>query len=195
MHFPATLLSFLFMISLSYSKVSWKTALSKLAFSVVPVSFLIAVQTAQAEGIMDASSRSQAPVYRTLPSGVRYLDVTIGSGDKPVEVGRTVHFLWSLRQGNGYFVDSSSSADNDEFIYKVGNTKGTKAINGIDEGICGMKIGGIRRIDVPPKMGYVEGVGEGKPGPIPAGYGPRRQILTHADRDTFHFEVKVTKIK
>jgi FKBP-type peptidyl-prolyl cis-trans isomerase len=123
------------------------------------------------------------------------MDIRTGSGELSADEGRTVHFLWSLRQGNGYFVGSSNSADNEEIIYKVGNTKGTKVIAGLDEGIRGMKAGGIRRIDVPPKKGYTQGVAEGNPGPIPAGFGPRRQILTHAQRDTFHFEVKLTKIK
>ena len=40
----------------------------------------------------------------------------------------------------------------------------------------GMKTGGVRRMNIPPELAFVEGVGEGKPGPMPAGYGPQRQV-------------------
>ena len=40
----------------------------------------------------------------------------------------------------------------------------------------GMKTGGVRRMNIPPELAFVEGVGEGKPGPMPAGFGPQRQV-------------------
>ena len=58
-----------------------------------------------------------------------------------------------------------------------------------------MKTGGVRRINIPPKMAFVEGVGDDKPGPMPAGFGPRRQILTRLDREVWYFEIKIIKIK
>ena len=111
-----------------------------------------------------------------------------------------------------------------------------KVIKGIDEGIRGMRVNGIRRLSIPPKLAYVEGVDDDKPGPIPNGsfiihmflyhtytlsylwfyidYGPRRQILTRADRfpkiimlslvsinailifrEVWNFEIKILKIK
>jgi len=33
----------------------------------------------------------------------------------------------------------------------------------------GHSVGGVRRINIPPSMAFVEGVGEGKPGPMPDG--------------------------
>jgi len=35
----------------------------------------------------------------------------------------------------------------------------------------------------------------GKPGPLPAGFGPRRQILTRLDREVWNFEIKMLKVK
>ena len=58
-----------------------------------------------------------------------------------------------------------------------------------------MKQGGIRRLNIPANMAFVEGVGDGKPGPIPSGFGPRRQILTRIDRETWYFEIKMIKVK
>jgi hypothetical protein len=99
-------------------------------------------------------------INTALSSGVRYYDVIDGDASSlPVEEGRTVQFLWSLRRSNGYFVDASSNYGDEPFIYKVGNLK--KAIKGIDEGIRGMRPGGIRRISVPPTMAFIEGVEDG----------------------------------
>ena len=46
----------------------------------------------------------------------------------------------------------------------------------MDEGIKGMKQGGTRRLLIPPSLAYVEGLEDGKPGPMPAGFGPRQQM-------------------
>ncbi|KAJ1431608.1 hypothetical protein B484DRAFT_327812 [Ochromonadaceae sp. CCMP2298] len=94
----------------------------------------------------------------TLPSGVEYFDVNEGEGTA-AEEGRTVQLLWVLRRSNGYFVDASSNYDNEPYIYKVGSKK---TIKGVDEGIRGMKAGGVRRMNIPPKMAFVEGVEDGK---------------------------------
>ena len=48
---------------------------------------------------------------------------------------------------------------------------------------------------VPPSLAFVEGVGDNLPGPMPAGFGPRRQIETRRDKETWYFEIEVTKVK
>ena len=126
-----------------------------------------------------------------LSSGVEYFDVKAGDG-AVAEVGKTVQFQWVLRRSNGYFVDASSNYDNEPFIYKVGNTK--KVIVGLDEAIRGMKAGGVRRVNVPAAVAFRE-VGDDKPGPMPAGFGPRRQILTRIDREVWYFEIQLLKVK
>jgi hypothetical protein len=76
-----------------------------------------------------------------------------------------------LRKSNGYFVDSSQVAnDGVPFIFTVGD--GT-AIAGVDEGVQGMSTGGVRRLLIPPSLAYVDGLEDGKPGPLPVGFGPR----------------------
>lgn len=109
-----------------------------------------------------------------LPSGVMYVDLRPGSGDAVTE-GKRVNIQWVLKRSNGYFVDSSAKNDGVPFIFTVGgDPKG--AIAGVDEGIRGMKVGGIRRIIIPPSMAYVDGVEDGKPGPIPVGFGPKQRM-------------------
>ena len=127
-----------------------------------------------------------------LPSGVQYFDYVVGDGAE-VQEGKSVQFQWVLRRSNGYFVDASSNYGDEPFIYKVGNTK--KVIKGVDEAIRGMKVGGVRRMNIPPNVAFVAGVGDDKPGPMPAGFGPRRQIETRIDREVWYFEIKVTKVK
>ena len=75
-----------------------------------------------------------------LASGVSYEDLRPGSGDV-VEEGKRVNIQWVLKRSNGYLVDSSERNEGVPFIFTVGDPKG--AIAGLDEGIRGMKVGGI----------------------------------------------------
>lgn len=136
--------------------------------------------------------------YVKLPSGVIYADISPGSGEE-VREGSKVNVQWVLRKSNGYFVDSSAVSDSVPFIFTVGDPKG--AIAGLDEGMRGMKSGGTRRVLIPPPLAYVTGVDDGKPGPIPAGFGPRQQMrrVMEVRRDVpgeyIFLEVKVTKVR
>ena len=144
--------------------------------------------------------------YKKLPSGVIYADISVGGGGGNdagsggvVKEGSKVNVQWVLRRSNGYFVDSSAVSDSVPFIFEVGDPKG--AIRGLDEGIRGMRAGGSRRILVPPPLAYVDGVDDGKPGPIPAGFGPRQQMrrVMGVRRDVpgeyIFLEIKVTKVR
>jgi len=139
-----------------------------------------------------STSQRSGRDFITLPSGVKYYDFVEGTGDV-AEVGKSVQFQWVLRRSNGYFVDSSAVYGNEPFIYKVGNVK--KVIAGLDEGIRGMRVGGIRRLIVPPELAYVAGVGDDKPGPMPQGFGPRRQILSRLGTERWYFEIQLLKVR
>mmetsp|Transcript_19931 Transcript_19931/g.28221 ORF Transcript_19931/g.28221 Transcript_19931/m.28221 type:complete len:251 (+) Transcript_19931:120-872(+) len=123
-----------------------------------------------------ADMDEQAPVpkeaYKKLSSGVVYADLRTGSGEEAKD-GSRVNLQWVLRKSNGYFVDSSEVNDSVPFIYTVGDNK---AIQGVDEGVRGMKVGGVRRLLIPVNMAYVDGLEDGKPGPLPVGFGPRQQM-------------------
>ena len=143
----------------------------------------------------------QAPVpreaYVKLPSGVVYADLRPGKGDT-VKEGSKVNIQWVLRKSNGYFVDSSAVQDSVPFIFTVGDGK---AIQGLDEGIRGVKEGGVRRILMPPSLAYVEGLEDGKPGPLPAGYGPRQQmrriqtVRKDVPGEYVFLEIQVTRVR
>lgn len=124
-----------------------------------------------------ADMDDQAPVpkeaYKKLESGVVYADLRLGSGELVVKEGSRVNLQWVLRKSNGYFVDSSEVQNSVPFIFTVGDGA---AIKGLDEAVRGMKLGGVRRILIPPSLAYVDGLEDGKPGPLPAGFGPRQQM-------------------
>ena len=134
-------------------------------------------------------------------TGVTYQDLRIGNGDT-VEKGKRVNIQWVLKRSNGYDIDSSSNNDGVPFMFVVGAKDGNnRAIKGLDIGIRGMKVGGIRRIVIPPNMAYIEGVEDGKPGPIPKGFGPKQRIkrvmelLKDVPGESFLLDVKTTLVK
>ena len=138
----------------------------------------------------------------TLPSGVSIQDIRVGDGED-VSQGKRVNIQWALKRSNGYFIDSSSNNDGIPFIFTVGNQdKNTpRAIKGLDEGILGMRVGGIRRIVIPPSLAYVDGLEDGMPGPIPKEFGPKQRIkrvmVNRMDvpDESFIIDVKPTRIQ
>eukprot|EP00816_Leptocylindrus_hargravesii_P013167 CAMPEP_0196809406 /NCGR_PEP_ID=MMETSP1362-20130617/9345_1 /TAXON_ID=163516 /ORGANISM="Leptocylindrus danicus, Strain CCMP1856" /LENGTH=197 /DNA_ID=CAMNT_0042184091 /DNA_START=257 /DNA_END=850 /DNA_ORIENTATION=- len=139
-----------------------------------------------------------ATAYKKLDSGVTYADLRLGSGEEAVE-GKKVNIQWVLRKSDGYFVDSSKVNDSVPFIFTVGDKNA--AIAGMNEGIQGMKVGGVRRLLIPPSLAYVDGVEDDKPGPVPQGFGPKQQMrrVMRFRKDVpgeyVFFEVQLTRVR
>jgi FKBP-type peptidyl-prolyl cis-trans isomerase FkpA len=85
----------------------------------------------------------------TTDSGLKYEDVTVGEGAEAV-AGKTVsvHYTGWLTDGQKF---DSSKDRNDPFAFVLG---GGMVIRGWDEGVQGMKVGGVRRLTIPPQLGY-----------------------------------------
>ena len=83
------------------------------------------------------------------PSGLIIEDITVGSGFE-VSAGQevTVHYTGCLTSGEKF--DSSKDRD-DPFVFPLG---GGRVIKGWDEGVQGMKVGGKRKLTIPPALGY-----------------------------------------
>jgi len=82
-------------------------------------------------------------------SGLTYLDQTIGGGESAV-AGKmaTVHDTGWLENGTKF----DSSVDRGEpFSFPLG---AGRVIKGWDEGVQGMKVGGKRKLTIPPGLGY-----------------------------------------
>jgi peptidylprolyl isomerase len=85
----------------------------------------------------------------TTPSGLQYEDITVGTGAQP-QMGQTVtvHYTGTLADGKKF--DSSRDAGRPfQFTLGVG-----QVIKGWDEGLASMKVGGRRKLIIPPDLAY-----------------------------------------
>ena len=107
-------------------------------------------------------------VITTLPSGLQYYDFTVGTGASPAATDTvTVDYA-------GYLPNGTNFQSNDNINFSLSGV-----IEGFSEGIQGMKVGGVRRLIIPPDLGYGPG---GNPG---AGIG---------GTDTIFFDVTLDAI-
>ena len=90
----------------------------------------------------------------TNPSGLQYDDVTVGNGAQATAgIDVTGHYTGWLQNpdGSAGAKFDSSKDRNDPFVFALG---AGQVIKGWDEGVQGMKIGGVRRLVIPSALGY-----------------------------------------
>lgn len=110
----------------------------------------------------------------TTDSGLMYEDKQIGDGAEAKSGDNViVHYTGWLDSGQQF--DSSKNPGRDPFVFTLG---AGMVIRGWDEGVAGMKIGGVRELTIPAALGY----GSRPIGPIPA-------------NSTLHFEVELLGIE
>ncbi len=85
----------------------------------------------------------------TNASGLQYVDLIPGTG-REAQVGETaiVHYTGWLKDGTKF---DSSKDRGEPFRFPLG---AGRVIKGWDEGVVGMKIGGTRKLIIPPDLGY-----------------------------------------
>ena len=107
-------------------------------------------------------------------SGLKYIDVKAGDGAE-AKKGDTVQVHYTGRLKDGKKFDSSKDRG-EPFEFPLG---AGKVIKGWDEGVAGMKVGGTRKLIIPPELGYgAKGAGNVIP--------PNAEL---------HFDVELLKIK
>ena len=103
-----------------------------------------------------SSGQSEANVVITTDSGLQYVDLERGEGEAPV-LGDTVvvHYTGWLEDGTKF----DSSVDRGQpFDFEIGMGR---VIRGWDEGVATMRVGGKRKLTIPPELAYGEaGIGE-----------------------------------
>lgn len=97
----------------------------------------------------------------TTPSGVTYSDLKIGDGPR-ARAGLTVAVHYSGWLADGTLFDTSLKHVR-PFVFRLGEGE---VIQGWDEGLMGMRVGGKRLLVVPPELAYGD---KGVPGMIPPG--------------------------
>ena len=93
--------------------------------------------------------RSRAGAEVTTVSGLKYVDLVVGTGESP-KIGQavTVNYTGTLEDGTKF---DSSFDRGQPMTFRLGRDP---MIKGWDEGISTMKVGGKRHITVPSKLGY-----------------------------------------
>lgn len=76
-------------------------------------------------------------------------DLRVGTGAEAVKGKRVeVHYVGTLTSGKKF---DSSRDRNDTFDFVLG---AGDVIQGWDKGVAGMKVGGLRKLTIPPALGY-----------------------------------------
>ena len=85
----------------------------------------------------------------TTKSGLKYVELKEGTGDE-AKAGQIVevHYTGWLKDGTKF---DSSKDRNEPFKFPLG---AGRVIKGWDEGVAGMKVGGKRKLIIPPELGY-----------------------------------------
>ena len=97
---------------------------------------------------------------QTMSNGLVIEDIKIGDGQEVEKFNIvTVNYTGLLEDGTKF--DSSLNPGRTPFRFTVG---AGQVIQGWDQGLIGMKIGGTRKLTIPPELGY----GSRYNGPIPA---------------------------
>jgi FKBP-type peptidyl-prolyl cis-trans isomerase len=85
----------------------------------------------------------------SLPGGLKYVDLKVGDGDIATDGQMaSVHYTGWLTNGTKF---DSSVDRGTPFSFRLGSGG---VIKGWDEGVKGMRVGGKRKLTIPPDMGY-----------------------------------------
>jgi peptidylprolyl isomerase len=130
--------------------------------------FQAACSSAEAQG----QSGSSGEKVITTDSGLKYIDQKEGSGEA-AKAGDKVHVHCTgwLKDGKKFY---STRDRGQPYQFQLG---AGRVIKGWDEGIAGLKVGGRRKLMIPPALAY----GNQRMGPIP----PNSELI---------FEVELVKI-
>ncbi len=108
----------------------------------------------------DSSLHVDLSVMVETASGLYWRDITAGKGTEAVQ-GSTAVVEYSGWLADGSLFDSSKRGGQ-PFSFPVGMRR---VIDGWDEGVAGMRVGGTRLLVIPPELGYgASGNGRSIPG-------------------------------
>ncbi|XP_060191296.1 peptidyl-prolyl cis-trans isomerase FKBP17-1, chloroplastic [Lycium barbarum] len=121
----------------------------------------------------------QVPKFLELPNsgGVKALDLRIGNGETPLDGDVVaIHYYGRLAAKQGWRFDSTYDHKDETgepipFSFVLGSGK---VISGIETAVRSMKVGGLRRVIIPPSQGYQNTSQE----PLPPNYFDRQRLFT-----------------
>lgn len=107
----------------------------------------IATSTAMNE---NGSAAAPAPIPNPLPTELTGSDTIVGTGEE-AKAGDTVTVNYVGMLPDGTVFDASKNHGTSGFTFPLG---AGQVIKGWDLGVAGMKVGGTRRLIIPPAYGY-----------------------------------------
>lgn len=109
----------------------------------------VGTQNTQNTQIETMTTNENTPEIITTPSGLQYQEIVVGTGATPQQ-GQTVvvHYTGTLTDGKKF---DSSLDRNQPFSFRLGTGQ---VIKGWDEGLSTMRVGGKRKLTIPPDLGY-----------------------------------------
>jgi peptidylprolyl isomerase len=155
---------------MNISKQEWITLAAGL---VVIVGLLFINGKVLSSNVAPKPMDTQSPEQASTPAQLQITDEKVGTG-KAAANGSTVSVHYTGTFANGQKFDSSRDRG-EPISFTLG--KGD-VIKGWDQGILGMKVGGKRKLVIPPSLGY----GPDDYGPIPG-------------NSTLYFEVELVGVK
>ena len=96
---------------------------------------------------------TSAESFTTLPSGLEYKDLKVGSGSE-AQLGdiALIHFVgWLDEKGQQGKEIYNSRMKREPTSFVIGTDK---VMKGWNEGVIGMRVGGTRLLRIPPELGY-----------------------------------------
>ncbi|GLT59922.1 hypothetical protein SLA2020_327160 [Shorea laevis] len=142
---------------------------------------LLSITTATCSILLPAPPSNSAvnTDFFELPNsgGVRALDLRLGTGATPDDGDQVaIHYYGRLAAKQGWRFDSTydhkdSSGDPIPFVFTLGSRK---VISGIEAAVRSMKVGGTRRVIIPPSQGYQNTSQE----PVPPNFFDRQRLFT-----------------
>lgn len=103
---------------------------------------------------MTTEVTSKPDGWITLENGLQYKDVTVGQGE-PAAQGNVIrtHYTGWLYVNGTRSTEFDSSRDGQPIEFRLG---AGRVIRGWDQGIVGMRVGGVRNLIIPPELAYGE---------------------------------------
>jgi len=107
-------------------------------------------QAAPTESSADGPTPVADTAFTTADNGLRMYDFATGDGAEATEGSRvTVHYTGWLASDSTKFDSSRDRGEPFQFNLGVG-----EVIQGWDQGVQGMQVGGTRQLVIPPDLGY-----------------------------------------
>ena len=158
---PRTALLSVVSLAVLLVAASLLTACSSAPSTTQPTAPAATTQSAATEATAPASTTEAAPATADPNAKLKIKDIKVGKG-VAAKSGDTVSVNYTGWLMNGTKFDSSLDRKQ-VFTFPLG---GGQVIPGWDQGVVGMKVGGIRQLIIPPALGYGD---QGAGGVIPPG--------------------------